>query len=197
MRLHEELEKELQYIKKNSKLDSDEKLLALNLAHGAWLQKYDNALDKIDSSSPIWLKDPVIAKIVTDRLHEFDGKHYHLGAYAIMPNHVHVLLDFSIQLDQITWEITDENYKQVYDVIQLIKGGSARWCNKQLNLTGQFWQHGCFDRFMRSERHRYYATNYIINNSVKAGLVKKWEDHPFSYLSDIDAAWIKSFLNCD
>ncbi len=33
---------------------------------------------------------------------------------------------------------------------------------------------------MRSERHFWATLNYIHNNSVKHGYVKRWQDWPFS-----------------
>ena len=40
------------------------------------------------------LRQPAIAKIVSDSLHHFDDKHYLLTDYVIMPNHVHLLVAF-------------------------------------------------------------------------------------------------------
>ena len=38
-----------------------------------------------------WLRDPRCAVIVEQALHYFDGQHYRLLAWCVMPNHVHVL----------------------------------------------------------------------------------------------------------
>src|SRR5580704_10349592 len=35
------------------------------------------------------LKDPLLAAFVSDAMHHFDGQRYELGAYVVMPNHVH------------------------------------------------------------------------------------------------------------
>lgn len=48
----------------------------------------------------------------------------------------------------------------------------------------RFWQPEYWDRFIRDEKHMANALDYIMNNPVKAGLVKVAEDWPWS--------WIKS-----
>ncbi|MEZ5039583.1 MAG: hypothetical protein R2828_06815 [Saprospiraceae bacterium] len=64
-----------------------------------WLffKKYDHQLD-VKPYGACYLRLPEIAKIVADKLHEMDMQKYHLIAYCILPNHVHVLFDTSIQL---------------------------------------------------------------------------------------------------
>lgn len=195
LRLEKEHAERKRRINSNLDLSSDEKSAALDLARSIWIQGYDDALDELHASSPTWLKQPEIAKIVVDRLHEYDGLYYRLGTYVVMPNHVHCLLDFSIQLPNDDREISDANYKQVHKVINLIKGGTARWCNQTLHRSGTFWQQGCFDRYIRDDKHRFNVTQYILNNPVKAGLCKTGEIHPFTYLSTEDAQWRSWFLN--
>lgn len=197
IRLHTELAERQQRINSNPIFNPDEKTTALNHAQSLWIQAYDDELDKLHPSSPTWLSQPEIAKIIINRLNEFDGLYYRLGAYVIMPNHVHVLLDFSIQLPNDDWEISDDNYKQVYKVIKLIKGATSRWSNQKLQRKGVFWQEGCFDRYIRNGKHRFTVSQYILNNPVKAGLCAKREDHPFTYLSPGDATWRDRFLNGD
>ncbi len=41
----------------------------------------------------------------------------------------------------------------------------------------------CHDRYIRSMRHFHDEQNYIVNNPVKAGIVKNWNDYPYTYLS--------------
>ena len=82
-----------------------EKLRILKLQNGAdlasvehrifqqkreWFRKIEKTLDDAQSG-PVWLKDDQIAKVVADSMHYLDGKVYHLDAYCIMANHVHVV----------------------------------------------------------------------------------------------------------
>ena len=49
---------------------------------------------ELDSShGACWLRDTRIARLVEDALLHFDGERYRLIAWAIMPNHVHVVLE--------------------------------------------------------------------------------------------------------
>ena len=52
--------------------------------------KWDAALD-ITQNGSFWLRDPQIADLVAESLHHRDGQVYDLGAFSIMPNHVHVI----------------------------------------------------------------------------------------------------------
>ncbi|GEM_PF-359659 len=70
--------------------------------------------------------------------------------------------------------------KPVYlqDILHSVKLHTARRINKNENRTGQLWEHESFDTTIRNERHFINSMNYLINNPVKAGLVKDWQDWP-------------------
>ena len=59
--------------------------------------QYDQLLDTIQNG-PHFLKQNNIAAIVANQIHRFDDELYNLLAYCIMSNHVHLLIDTSIQL---------------------------------------------------------------------------------------------------
>ncbi len=126
----------------------------------------DRSLDAA-STGPLWLKDPEIA-ICVDRAirHGADLGHYMLRAYAVMPNHVHILLEPFVALERLT---------------SGIKGTSARHANLKLGRTGShFWQDESFDHWIRNEGQLVRAKAYIENNPVKAGLCVKPEDWRWS-----------------
>ena len=106
------------------------------------------------------LRNPRIAAIVQDALWHFDGEHYRLIAWAIMPNHVHVLME------QIEGHL-------LADVVHAWKSFSAKEANKLLRRTGKFWAADYFDRYIRDQSHFDAAVNYIHENPVKAGLVAR------------------------
>jgi REP-associated tyrosine transposase len=87
-----------------------------------------------------------------------------------MPNHVHLLItvDFDITIER---------------AVQLIKGGFSFQAGKLLGIKAPFWQKSFSEvRILDSdsfENHR----RYIHNNPVKAHLVDKAEEHPFSSAS--------------
>jgi len=132
--------------------------------------KADRALDKA-RAGPLWLNEPRIAKCVVDALYrgERELHQYSLRAFAVMPNHVHVLLDPSISLERIT---------------NGLKGVTAREANQILGRTGKhFWQDETFDHWIRNGTQYDRVRLYIERNPVAAGLVKNPEDWPWSSAS--------------
>jgi REP element-mobilizing transposase RayT len=116
----------------------------------------------------IWLKQPQIAECVTTII--LDGerirKLYHLLAFVVMPNHVHLLIEPQAQAPKIA---------------QYLKGVSARRSNRLLQRTGQpFWQRGSYDYWVRNSEERDSLIRYIEENPLLAGLVDSIEQWRFS-----------------
>ena len=103
------------------------------------------------------LLNPGAARIVAETLHHFQGERYHLHAFVVMPNHVHVLFTLVPE-----WELPT--------VMQSWKGYSARMINKLEQRTGPFWQGENWDRLIRDAGHFERVRRYICNNPVKGGL---------------------------
>jgi type I restriction enzyme R subunit/putative DNA methylase len=62
-----------------------------------------------------------------------------------------------------------------------VKGIAAQAGNRLLHRTGErFWQDESFDHWVRSEGEFIRIQKYIENNPVKAGLVAKAENWPWS-----------------
>ncbi len=134
---------------------------------GAAFAAFDRELDRA-STGPKWLFDPRIAACVRDALHHCEKKMelYNLIAYAIMPNHVHVVIFPHVELRRIT---------------QTIKGFTARRANQILDRTGQpFWQDESYDHWVRDQGELQKVIRYVEWNPVKAGLAKTIEDWPWS-----------------
>jgi REP element-mobilizing transposase RayT len=103
------------------------------------------------------LRDPAVRKIVADALHHFDGERYGLLSYAIMPNHVHVLVKL----------------KDGHPLKQLLhswKSFTAKLINAKLGKTGAVWQIEYWDRLIRNQKHLIRCLAYIRENPIKAGL---------------------------
>ena len=145
--------------------------------------RFDDELDAAKEDSPHHLRDPKIAKIVENSMRAYDKKWYDLLAFCIMSNHVHALLDFSIQLPKDNFApFDDTQYVQLHTVMKHIKGTSAANINHECRRTGRFWQPESYDRYIRNGKHLFQATEYIRNNPVKAGICKNWEEFPFTYV---------------
>jgi len=119
-------------------------------------------------SGNCWLRLPEIARIVEDALLHFDGERYRLIAWAVMPNHVHALIE----------PIAGHG---LGSIVSSWKRFSARMANRVLGHIGPFWQNDYWDTYIRNERHFESTISYIENNPVKAGLVRQPADWPWGH----------------
>jgi REP element-mobilizing transposase RayT len=131
--------------------------------------------------------DERAADAVVNSLHKLDGDPYRLYAFSVMSNHVHAVFQPFLTENRLH-ETIDEGGKRLWacdhpglsKIMHSLKGSSAYECNLILSRTGQFWEHESFDHFVREGR--FYATiQYVLNNPVKAGLVKNWRDWRWNF----------------
>lgn len=115
-------------------------------------------------------------------MHRFDGGLYNLEAYCIMSNHVHMLIDTSIQITTVDKTQSSNKYMALDKIMKRIKGASARYCNQTLSRQGQFWERESFDILVRDKKMYNRVVQYIANNPVKAGIVESWQDYRWTYV---------------
>ena len=111
-----------------------------------------------------WLRQPRIADLAEGALRFFDGQRYRLGAWAVMPNHIHVLLE--------VWQTP------LALLLKSWKGFTARKANKLLGREGAFWEREYWDTRVRHEQQLRKAVRYVEANPVKVSLVpeaKAWQ----------------------
>jgi putative transposase len=178
--LKEEYQRKLDEIKIIQPKNADWRIAVLT-SH--YFKKYDAYLDKA-LNGPTYFDQPQIAALLKEQFHRFDGEFYDLLAYTIMPNHFHILIDTSTQLEveDLDMDQVPNNYADLSKIMFRIKGASARYCNLTLGRTGTFWMEEYFDRMVRNEKDQIYYQNYILQNPVKAGIVNKWVDFPHTFL---------------
>jgi len=143
---------------------------------------YDDLLESINSG-PHYLKEKEVLEIIKEQLHRFDGDLYDLIAYSIMSNHVHILVDTSqiVLSEEIEAKVYD-NHSELSYILKRVKGASASFANKKLKRKGRFWHKENYDIYIRNEKMLKNVIGYILDNPVKASLVKTWEDYPGNYL---------------
>lgn len=191
-RLQGSLPKEKMFLLKKAFLQSEkgmrmEQLIremdATGQSNSSFFQLYDSLLESTMEGAH-HLKNPAIAKLVQKELHRFDGELYDLICYCIMSNHVHILIDTSIQIpdnfEVVNWESLE--FEHLQTIMKRIKGPTAIYANRLLESSGRFWQKESYDRYIRDQREYDNVVAYILNNPVKAGLVKTWEEYPFTYM---------------
>ena len=127
----------------------------------------DSILDRGDTG-PLYMCRPEIATVVVDAIQygEQQMSKYHLHAYVVMPNHVHMLITPFDALERITHSL---------------KRFTARKANELLGLTGRpFWQEESYDRLVRDTDGFERVVHYIENNPVRAGLVREPQEFLWS-----------------
>jgi len=146
--------------------------------------RYDAWLNRC-RDGPHWLKDARIARIVTEHIHALDGERYRLLAYCVMSNHVHLLLDSGGYLSASVAAHRGRTAPHpLADTLRLLKGRTARYCNQALGRSGAFWHHESYDHVVRDQGELVRILHYILTNPVKAGLVARWQDWPFTWCDE-------------
>jgi type I restriction enzyme R subunit len=103
------------------------------------------------------LRDEKLAAIVAKSLRHFDGEHYLILDFVVMPNHVHLLASFP-------------NDETMLKQCESWKHFTATQINRKLGRKGRFWQQDGFDHLVRSEEQFDYLRRYIAANPVRAAL---------------------------
>ncbi|MBO0721444.1 MAG: hypothetical protein J2P41_11520 [Blastocatellia bacterium] len=146
-----------------------------------WFVKFEDILHKA-RIGPVWLKDGRVAKIVVDSLHFLDGRSYTLNAYCVMSNHVHAVFRPLLTEADLCEEVPESGYHfTLARIMKSLKGFTAREANRVLGRKGNFWEPETYDHFVRDATEYDRIIRYVLNNPVKAGLVKNWQEWEWSY----------------
>jgi REP element-mobilizing transposase RayT len=105
------------------------------------------------------LRDASNAAVVTKAMHHFDGSRYELGAYVVMPNHVHAIVR------PLLWE-----QHPLESLLGSWKQYSATQIHKRIGGKGELWQDESYDRILRDAEHLWRSLQYMGRNPGKAGL---------------------------
>jgi S-adenosylmethionine decarboxylase proenzyme len=130
-----------------------------------WLfsEKVNEYLDK--NFGACLLRKPEAAQIVADSIRHFDGQRYHLYAWCVMPNHVHVVFKAL-------------NRNKLDEILHSWKSFTSNEVNKAIGRNGELWQREYFDHLIRSEAELRRVVNYVEANPVKARLGKwRWVEN--------------------
>lgn len=134
-------------------------------------------------NGPMYLSEKEILFKTKEVLHRFDGDFYDLICYCVMSNHVHILIDTSIQINEEQYiDVLEDNFTPLDQIMKRIKAPIARFANTFLNTSGQFWERESFDIYIRNEKMLNNVISYTLENPVKAGIVDNWEDYSGNYL---------------
>lgn len=141
------------------------------------------------------LRLPEAAVCVVDTWRHFACERYDLIAWVVMPSHVHVLIRTyeGVPLGKIVQSWKSYTGKRIRQIADGVGGGgesSARVCRAgarrfregrtEARRSQAVWMRDYWDRYIRDERHFHAVISYIHQNPVKARLVSRAEDWPWS-----------------
>jgi putative transposase len=89
-----------------------------------------------------------------------------IWAWCLMSNHIHLIA-------------VPGRQNSLSRAIQRIHGEYAEYFNARYSKVGHLWQ-GRFNSPVLDDRHLWNAVRYVERNPVRAGMVKRAEDHPWS-----------------
>ncbi|MGA8598750.1 MAG: transposase [Bryobacteraceae bacterium] len=127
----------------------------------------DRLLDEA-RTGPFYLRQPAIADMIIEVIHHNEHAlgRYSLHAFAVMPNHVHILVSPRVPPPQLT---------------KTLKSYTAKRANQILGRTGNpFWQEESYDRLVRGPGEWDRIRMYIEQNPVRAGLVREAAEYRWS-----------------
>ena len=94
--------------------------------------------------------------VVSAALEYFDGSRYDLEGYVVMPNHVHALI-----------KLTED--AELPKLLHSWKSYTAKRLADYATDPTHVWQHGYWDRLVRSPKHLAFYRRYVEENPVRAG----------------------------
>jgi REP element-mobilizing transposase RayT len=118
---------------------------------------------------PDWAREIVLSSCCHDH-----RRNYELYVAVVMPDHVHMILT----------PLVDERRREIVsliDIMQGIKGASARKINLQMGRHGSVWQEESFDHVLRSSESLDVKVEYVLQNPARKGLVKEWREYPWTW----------------
>lgn len=136
------------------------------------LQDYDAYLGKFELAG-ISLTEDAIASMLASAFRFYDSSLYELHSYCLMPNHVHLLIRPLLN--------GQGGFHQTSAIVQRLKSFTAKRIDAHLGRRGKVWQADYFDRFIRNPADYLNVVKYILDNPLKAGLVKRHEEWKHAY----------------
>jgi len=156
--------------KQNRELTEQEQA-RLKYLESTKIQQY---LDK--GTGDCWLREPSVAGMVKESIQHFDGSRYESHALCIMPNHVHWLLTpLETAIPAGGFPLTS--------IMHTVKSYTSHQANKLLRKEGVFWSREYYDHLIRSSEQFGRLLIYILDNPVKAGLCRRWDEWPWTTCS--------------
>ncbi len=88
-------------------------------------------------------------------------------AYCLMSNHVHLL-------------VRPSSNESLFKTMQGVTLCYSQYANRKYRRSGRLWENRYHSCIVDQEKYLWAVARYIEQNPVRAGLVKKAEDYPYS-----------------
>jgi putative transposase len=113
-------------------------------------------------------ENPQAALIIIEEWKTAAKRHdWHIGRYVIMPDHVHFFC------------VPGNEAKDLFIFMKFWKEWTSKKIKKECGIAENIWQREFFDHLLRSEESYVQKWDYVFNNPVRAGLVKKANEWPW------------------
>ena len=109
------------------------------------------------------------ARLLTDEFAGSEALGFAISHFSILPNHWHTLL-----------AATTATPPDLSTFMKGLKGRSGKRIRELIGGSGPVWQREWFDHWVRNEAEWERVVAYLRANPVKAGIVARWEDHPWT-----------------
>ena len=131
-----------------------------------YFQRLEAVLDRCHLTDGVLAKPDVAREIEATVLAYEEIGYWHLLAYVVMPNHLHLFF----RCEKIGLK----------DVMERFKRATARFVNQRLKVPqSPLWQKEWFDHWSRSPQEDDKIVSYIRYNPVRSGLVSEPNDWPW------------------
>ena len=124
-----------------------------------------------------WVLPTIVRGLVLSCCIYDHEKKCHVHAAVVMPDHVHLLLT----------PMLNEDKREIYSLAELIgaiKGASSHGINRQLGRSGHVWQEESFDHVLRRAEALDEKMTYMLENSVRAGIVRSARKYKWLWTAD-------------
>lgn len=147
---------------------------ALSKLRKSYFLKYDKMLNSTQQNSILNQKG--IADKVKDVLMEYNSSLYHMLAYTIMPNHIHLLI-------KLKNPEKNELQQHLEGIINLLKDQLNQNLQQFVELKDNLWTEFNCEYHLLEEQELINLTSYLVEDPAKTGLVSYWKDYPHTYVN--------------
>ena len=111
-----------------------------------------------------------------------ENANFGLYGYCLMDNHIHLLIRES---------------EEIGVSVKRVSVGYASWHNNRYGRVGHLFQNRYLSEPVESEGYLVHVLRYIHQNPLKANMVKKPEDYPWSSYNDYISAYQGNSISID